>query len=210
MQMEKFRFNAGNPDGCAGWSAALRFMKFPALLLALLHTANAKPAPTLPCSALVLGPDGYYWGTSMYGGGHDEGTIYKIKADGTDWATVLSFGDSNSGGIPEGGLVSDGASFLWGTTNGDDWGTVFKVHATSGLLTTVVNFTKDQIPQTGRRPLAGLVSDGNGSLWGSTSHGGTRGGGTVFKVNAETGVLTTVVEFSHNVGVHNGDTPFPE
>lgn len=216
LRMEMFLYNAGNPAGCAGWSAALRFMIFPALLLAPLHTANAKPVPIYPCTALVLGPDGYYWGTSQYGGEHGQGTIYKIKADGTDWATVLSFtgnfDDLNAGGTPEAELVSDGASFLWGTTwHGDPLvGTVYKVNATSGLRTTVVKFTGDQIPPKGGHPYARLVGDGNGSFWGSTSQGGTRGGGTVFKVNAETGVLTTVVEFSHNVGVHNGDTPFPE
>lgn len=192
-------------------------MKIPALLLALLHATAAVAAtevgPIYPCGTIVLGPDGYYWGTSMYGGNHGKGTIYKFKEDGTEWATVLSFEGDTEG--PLGGLVNDGAGFLWGTMwwgpySEDMKGTVFKINATTGLLTTVVKFSGDAVPTKGTKPTTRLLSDGTGSFWGTTLEGGTHGGGTVFKVNAKTGILTTVVEFSHNVDVHDADTASPE
>src|SRR5207302_8635623 len=71
---------------------------------------------------LALGPDGFYWGTTQaggaYGGVPGNGTIYKVRADGSDWQTVLSFtgtGTTNRGAVPYGGLVSHGPGSHVGT-----------------------------------------------------------------------------------------------
>ena len=122
--------------------------------------------------------------------------------------TVVNF-SSGTGANPN-GLVSDGSGYFWGTTqyggtSGD--GTVFKVNATTGVLTTVVNFNFNDASNKGRWPLAGLVSDGSGFLWGTTRYGGTSGFGTVFKVNATTGVLTTLVVFTNNGTSNKGANP---
>ena len=147
------------------------------------------------------GGDGYFWGTTMNGGVYGCGTIYKVKADGSDWTTVLSFtnnGAINRGVSPYGALVSDEQGFFWGVTeyggaSGD--GTVFKIEASTGTLTTLAEFN-------GANGYAaqGLASDGQGFFWGTTQYGGSRGNGTVFKVSASTGVLTTVVTFDGNNG----------
>jgi uncharacterized repeat protein (TIGR03803 family) len=152
--------------------------------------------------ALVLGPDGYYWGTTEAGGATGQGTIYKAKADGSDWKLVLSFtgGALNIvGAEPRAGLVSDGLGSLWGTTyrgGAHNVGTVFKVNAATGALTTLVEFSRDGGANRGAEPRAELVADGAGFFWGTTSEGGLNNGGTVFKVNANTGELTTIAEFS--------------
>lgn len=89
--------------------------------------------PKNPAAAVMLGPDGTYWGTTVNGGSHGMGTIYKFKEDGSDFQTVISFSDdgpNDRGAEPSSALVSDGAGFLWGTTErGGDFnaGTVFKV-----------------------------------------------------------------------------------
>jgi uncharacterized repeat protein (TIGR03803 family) len=56
----------------------------------------------------------------------------------------------------------------------------------TGILTTVVEFTGDGENNIGGEPRAGLVSDGAGYFWGTTTRGGAFSGGTVFKVNANT------------------------
>ena len=163
--------------------------------------------------ALVLGPDGEYWGTTTSGGAYKSGTIYKVKADGSDWRTILSFsgnGAINRGRNPYAGLVSDGAGFFWGTTErggARDSGTVFKVNASTGVLTTLVEFTGNGETNKGAHPYAELVSDGEGSFWGTTGSGGAANFGTVFKVNASSGVLTTVVEFTDNDVINKGRAP---
>ncbi len=167
--------------------------------------------------ALVLGPDGQYWGTTTGGGVNsfptNFGTIFKVRADGSDWSTVLSFSDNgaiNKGANPNAALVSDGGGFLWGTTQQggvNGVGTVFKVNATNGMLTTVVQFTRNGTSNKGAYPYSALVNDGNGFFWGTTQQGGANGYGTIFKVNGVTGALATVVEFSGNGASNKGALP---
>ncbi len=91
--------------------------------------------------------DGYFWGTTSSGGTYGNGTIFKVRADGSDWQTVHSFwnnGVNSNGGGPNGKLVGDGASSFLGTCAGggnQSRGTVFKINSTTGALTTLVAFT---------------------------------------------------------------------
>ena len=107
-------------------------------------------------------------------------------------------GATHNGIWPVAGLFNNGDGTLWGTTSaggGYSEGTVYKVNATTGELTKVVDFTDNGPANKGSSPRGELVSDGNGSLWGVTAGGGKDGEGTVFKVNTTTGVFTTVAEF---------------
>ena len=108
------------------------------------------------------------------------------------------------------GLLIDGHGDLWGTTSAGgaaNDGTVFEI-ATTGLRTvpalasgwpaggptwnyattptTIVTFTGSN----GAAPLAGLTSDDQGHLFGSTSAGGSGNAGTVFEI-ADAGFVPT-------------------
>jgi uncharacterized repeat protein (TIGR03803 family) len=192
---------------------AFRFFSF---LLTALH-AHAGPVHELLWSfhtfpkhptqgALVFGPDGYYWGTSEEGGVSENGTVYKVRPDGSEWSVVVSFtgsGGPNPGRLPFGGLVSDQAGNLWGTTSRggtSDLGTIFRVNAQTGEFTSVLRFTGTQGVNRGALPGGELVWDERGYFWGTTRAGGSANVGTVYKVNAATGELTTLSEFSGTVG----------
>ena len=90
-----------------------------------------------------------------------EGTVYKVRADGSDWRSIVSFdyGNPNHRGYePRAALVSDGVGFLWGTTNrggANDSGTIFKVRASDGELTRTTNGTT---PQAISAALSGLIA----------------------------------------------------
>ena len=197
-------------------------------LAACLSVAHAAPKHELLASfstppkypgygVLTRGPDGYFWGATRTGGAYQFGTIYKVKADGSDWQTMLSFsgnGDFNAGSYPYSGLVSDDTGFLWGTTfagGSGGFGTVFKVNAVTGVLSTVLEFN-DNGANKGAHPYAGLVSDGAGWFWGTTCGGGANPGasffGTVFKVSANTGELITLVQFTSNGAIGRGAFPY--
>ena len=106
-------------------------------------------------------------------------------------------GGTTLGALPEAALVSDGHEFLWGSTlagGGDNAGTLFKVDITSGALTTLVEFDEKESHHKGHHPNAPLVSDGHGSFLGTTTYGGKKDAGTIFKIDIATGVLTTLVE----------------
>src|SRR4030095_3335610 len=72
-------------------------------------------------------------------------------------------------------------------------GTVFKID-TSGNETVLHSFTC--CPPLGRNPVAGLILDGAGNLYGTAQNGGEHGqNGTVFKLSPS-GTLTVLHEFN--------------
>ena len=113
--------------------------------------------------------------------------------------TVLhSFkGGKSDGKFPIAGLVRDNAGNLYGTTNlggAAGYGTVFKVeeNGDESLLHSFGEREKD-----GRYPSAGLVSDDEGNLYGTTQEGGDHGYGTIFKLDA-CGKETVLHSFAGN------------
>ncbi|HEV7403190.1 MAG TPA: choice-of-anchor tandem repeat GloVer-containing protein [Chthoniobacteraceae bacterium] len=169
--------------------------------------------PRTPNGALTLGPDGYYWGTSVVGGARAKGTVYKVKPDGSDLHVVYSFGskpNNTDGTGPQGGLTYDGVGFMWGTTysggfNGKPnifgdiptYGTIFKIKVSTGTLTTLVRFGDGR--NKGAFPVGTLLKVG-AYMWGTaTGGGGPDAFGTVFKVSSA-GTLTTVVPFAGPAG----------
>ena len=166
----------------------------------------ADESPKYPgFGALVLGADGYLWGTAAEGGVFGFGCIYKVKADGSAWTSVLSFtGKSppNKGFTPKAGLINGANDFLWGTTTSDTVApaleTVFHVNSKTGALTTVADFPRnlDAKKSSGFVPNAVLLDDGNDYFWGTTIGGGSKGFGTIYKISAKTGGLITIIEFS--------------
>jgi uncharacterized repeat protein (TIGR03803 family) len=113
--------------------------------------------------------------------------------------TVLySFGTDPMDGIgPTGGLVFDSAGNIYGTTNGGGQycqssggcGTLYELSPSVGggwNETVLYNFCTTGIWFTcpdGSNPLAGLIMDGGGNLYGTTAGGGTGQWGTVFRLS---------------------------
>src|SRR6185369_13063249 len=88
------------------------------------------------------------------------------------------------GSAPLAGLGLDAMGNLYGTTaNGGAsyTGTVFKLDIT-GKETVLHSFAG--APTDGSKPLAGLVRDKAGNLYGTTEYGGAFNNGTVFKLDA--------------------------
>lgn len=82
-----------------------------------------------PAAGLVSDGAGFLWGTTRSGGsgpGAGNGTVFKVNLATNALSTVVNFSGTTGaarGAAPSGGLVSDGAGFLWGTTEfGGDCG----------------------------------------------------------------------------------------
>jgi uncharacterized repeat protein (TIGR03803 family) len=135
-------------------------------------------------AGLVEDSAGNLYGTTLDGGTAGAGVVFKVAAAGGQ--TVLySFPGLGypQGGYPQGGVILDSASNLYGTTSyggAGGTGVVFKLD-TAGQETVVYSFpgTAD-----GGNPMAGLIRDSAGNLYGTTYQGGTAGAGVVFKVSA--------------------------
>ena len=137
-----------------------------------------------PRAGLALDTNGNLYGTTDIGGANGKGTVFKLSPGGTH--TVLHSFCAQSGcadgSRPQAGLILDANGNLYGTTysgGAKGRGTVFKISA-NGTETVLHSFAANGID--GYNPVAGLVLDANGNLYGTTLSGGAKGGGTVFKV----------------------------
>ncbi len=99
-----------------------------------------------------------------------------------------SFTGAGDGGYPQAGVTIDRAGNLYGTTaSGGPYqynGTVYelKPHNGNWTLDTLYNFGSGG-RDDGAVPYAGVVFGPDGSLYGTTSGGGSSGDGTVFKLS---------------------------
>lgn len=151
-------------------------------------------SPATLTSSLVDGGDGFFYGTAERGGSAGKGIVYKVDLTTGQWTTVATFNGAN-GAYPIGDVLVQG-QFLYGTTyqgGAHDTGTVYKIDRATGALTTLHHFEFND----GMYPEAGLVAYGS-ALYGTTSDGGEHGfGGSIFKIDPATGVLTSLVNFSN-------------
>jgi uncharacterized repeat protein (TIGR03803 family) len=150
-----------------------------------------------PYSRVVIGPDGFLYGTTHSGGDgqgckalHGCGTVYTVRPKpGNIWVpweeTVLyQFGTDDGSNPDYGDLVFDQAGNLYGTTrNGGAYlqGTVYEltpngVNGTERVLHSFAGLSD------GATPLSGAIFDQAGNLYGSTSAGGTNGSGTAYQL----------------------------
>jgi uncharacterized repeat protein (TIGR03803 family) len=127
---------------------------------------------------LTQGIDGNFYGTTQNGGSsHDEGTVFKITAEGM-LTTLHSFciqANCSDGDLPGTGLVLATDGNFYGTTqNGganSSGGTVFKI-ISAGTLTTLYSFCAQTDCGDGAEPKAGLIQAADGSFYGTTAKGG--------------------------------------
>jgi uncharacterized repeat protein (TIGR03803 family) len=146
---------------------------------AVLYSFLDEESPT----GVIRDPVGNLYGTTALGGASGGGTVFKI--DSTGKRTVLhSFRGGADGEYPSAGLIRDAAGNLYGTTYGggtSNWGTVFKVD-TKGHEAVLYSFAGGS---DGAAPVAGLVQDRGGNLYGTTKYGGAYGAGVVFKLEVQ-------------------------
>jgi uncharacterized repeat protein (TIGR03803 family) len=116
--------------------------------------------------------------------------------------TVLyAFKGGSDGQNPAAGLIADNKGNLYGTTEEGgprDAGTVFKI-SPDGSETLLHSFCSQRDCEDGAVPVAGLIADKSGNLYGTTEDGGAfcrgfLGCGTVFRISPD-GTETVVHSF---------------
>ncbi len=147
-----------------------------------------------PAAGLEQAADGNFYGTTLGGGLHSLGTVFKITPSGT--LTTLHSFDGTGGSQPKAALVQATDGMFYGTTykggtNSD--GTVFQV-AADGTLTTLHSFCSLSNCVDGGSPLAELIQASDGNFYGTTSSFGAHASGTIYKITSG-GTLTTLYNF---------------
>lgn len=164
----------------------------------ILHSFNdTLKEGSVPLGSLVY--DGaYLYGMTSEGGMTDFGTIFKIKPDGTDFDTLLSFLPLVHGGAPQGSLVVID-SFLYGMTS-TGAGTVFRIKKDGTQYLKLLVFND---ASTGGKPFGSLVYD-NTFLYGMNYRGGVYNYGTIFKIKPDSTGYQKLLDFN---GAQNGARP---
>jgi uncharacterized repeat protein (TIGR03803 family) len=169
----------------------------------------ARPPSTLigqPVGKLVPGPDGALYGAAQEGGSGC-GTIFKVGLNGT-FTVVANLGGSFGPCTPLDSLTLGSDGNFYGTTKFGGkggcaltpagCGTVFQV-TTAGALKTLLSF----YAPTGDYPAGALALGPGGTLFGTTSLGGTANVGTAYSITTQGGyqVLENLVSST------NGEEP---
>ena len=184
----------------------------------VLHSFKSGTDGFEPEAPVVVDASGNLYGTTPFGGtpgkcsGEGCGTVYELTNAGSSWVeTVLhSFTGIPDGLYPYGGLTLDPSGNLYGTTyegGSAGHGTVFELtRGSAGWTESVLyNFTGGS---DGGLPLANVVFDSAGNLYGTSQSGGSMGHGTVFRLAPSTGGGWTESVLYSFAGGSDGSEPF--
>jgi uncharacterized repeat protein (TIGR03803 family) len=161
-----------------------------------------KTGPQNPFGSLIHGSGGYVYGTTVYGG-RGIGTVFKMKSDGSSFALLRSFSDTD-GAFPWASLIQSADNYLYGTTESggeNGAGTIFRLKPDGSSFATIHSFNFDT---DGAAPRAALIQPGDGYFYGTTTLGGPNGAGTVFRIKPDGSEFTVLQAFGNDA---NGSEP---
>lgn len=184
---------SGGTSDCAGEGCGIVFAIDPKGNETILHRfTNSQYDGGHPAGTLLLAADGYLYGTADSGGANDAGLVFKIDTAG-NLTNLYTFTGGSDGSGPFGGLTQDAGGNFYGTTEFGGLktcqlqlgcGTVFELDS-SGHETVLHSFSGKR---DGANPLAGVILDATGSIYGATWLGGDpncnngEGCGVLFKL----------------------------
>ena len=154
---------------------------------------NGLPTGSAP-GDLIRGGDGYFYGTTAYGGAAGTsglGTVFKVGPNGK--LTTLHSFTSAEPFYPMSGLTLGADGNFYGAAQsgpGNTNGAIFMI-TPAGVVTTVHSFDGADGAYPGGKLL--LARDGN--FYGTTGGGGTSGAGTIYRLTPS-GTLTTLYAFN--------------
>jgi uncharacterized repeat protein (TIGR03803 family) len=161
----------------------------------VLHSFGLSLDGGTPYGAPILDRSGNLYGTTAFGGYRNYGVVYRIDPSGNE--TILHTFSYKDGCGSFAGLVSDKSGNLYGTEfqcGIANLGTIFRL-APSGRYVVLYAFGQQGSTFGGSWPMAPLVRDNAGNLYGTTSIGGAKDNGTAFKVDHRTGTETLLYSF---------------
>ena len=152
-----------------------------------------------PAASLIIDQAGNLYGTTPAAGESDNGTVFELKrptALGAAWTriTLYSFAGGNDGATPVSSLVFDKAGNIYGTTEfggggpcmifqeGSGCGTVFQLTPPTKPGGAWKESVLYRFIPANDYPLAGLIFDSQGNLYGTTAGDLSASFGTVFQL----------------------------
>ncbi len=159
-----------------------------------LQTLAAKRSGILPVGNLAVNKQGTLFGCCYLGGSGGTGLVYRIKSNGDRFKVIHTFlklnhlGINRGGAEPKSGVLLGADGWLYGICSAGGThgvGTIFKLSPTTQQFRTVYNFPNlnhRYRNSSGCNPHS-LTLMGDGTLVGTTFHGGKFGGGTLYQIS---------------------------
>lgn len=106
----------------------------------------------IPLSGLIIASNGRLYGTTLYGGTFNRGTIYSMNIDGSDFGALFHFDGVSQGENPAARLMQATDGNIYGTaqrggTNGA--GTFFRYTIATNTFTVIRQFTTNELSTIG-------------------------------------------------------------
>jgi uncharacterized repeat protein (TIGR03803 family) len=167
-----------------------------------------------PSASMVLDKKGNLYGTTPVGGAGGVGTVFELSPTAEEHWTphLLHAFEGPDGSYPNGPLIFDDAGNLYGTAQqGGVYGegSVFElVHTADGLWKESTLYSFENNGKDGQMPLAGLIFDKAGNLYGTTKEGGAYGRGSIFRLTRHAGG-SWGESVLHSFAGGDGDGSFP-
>ena len=159
---------------------------------------------------------GYFYGTTNTGGVTGQGTIFRLRFDGSEFSVLYAFTTptapsgstvavNEDGAFPQAGLTDGGDGLLYGTTTiggANGVGVIYSI-TPDGLVRTTLH---DFAVEGGSLPIGTLLLGTDTRLYGTTSNGGTTssGGasslGTVYSIARDGTGYTNFHSFDNTTG----------
>jgi uncharacterized repeat protein (TIGR03803 family) len=159
----------------------------------VLHTFTNNSVDGInPYAGLILGADGFLYGTTQSGGTNGSGTVFKLSTSGSGYQVIYNFGSvTNDGQSPTGPVIQGSDGYLYGTTpyggafgpRGGPYGgygVAFTLDTSGSNYTVLYSF--GGTAGDGQVPKGGLTQGPDGAFYSTTSAGGNLNAGTVFRL----------------------------
>jgi uncharacterized repeat protein (TIGR03803 family) len=200
-------FGTANSGGKADRGAIFKLNK-DGSAYGVLHKFSGGGDAVKPYPRLFESSDGVIYGTSWNGGSADQGTVFRMNRDGSDYRFIHDFtGTGGDGALPHAGLIEGSDGAIYGTTNGGgskNQGTLFMMNKDGSGYRVLHDFTG--LDGEGGQPFGTLLEGSNGVFYGTTAYGGSADQGIVFRMNKDGSGYSVLRSFTGRNG--DGSIPF--
>lgn len=150
-------------------------------------------------SGVIEASDSFLYGVTY-------GTVYRIAKSGTDYSTLHTFTNASTDGDVACGWLTEGIDGrLYGTTysgGSANQGVVYAMNKDGSGFVVLHHFAGGG---AGAQPIAGLLQTTEGTLFGTTTLGGTANRGAIFKLNPDGSAFAVIKSFT--AGLTDGADP---
>lgn len=134
-----------------------------------------------PIASLLMGSNGKIYGSTYTGGANNQGCLFAVDNDGSNFTRLFDLNGATTGGNPLCKLIEGSDGLLYGMTSiggTNNLGTIFKIAKDGTGFQKMADFNS-----SAAQPLYGpLVESQPGKFFGMTSSGGASNGGTIFSI----------------------------